>query len=321
MAISPTEAQATTEHRARQRPLLTLKDIAWLAYVYPLRWLSLLMPAEAVRGIGRLAEPLSQLLTLRDKARMEAALRRAYGHGPAEEELRQIARRWVAMSVRWSFGRLARTHARSAEGYYRVQLRGLDKVKLALAGGRGAIIASGHFVATGLLREALTAEGFRLLVVVAGKRLDWALGRLGVRFVGPRLRLGSPKPPEETVRVDDRDCTLKIAGHLRAGGLVFIMIDASVATNVTRRPFLGGHLGFSIGFLEIARQMGCPVIPAFPAGDGRSFTLNFEEPLELSPASSREEFADLNIRPLVSWLESRVIEYPDQWAPWLLIEP
>ena len=318
---SPGHCRGFTEFPERKRPLITIKDVAWLLYVYPLRWLSSVIPARAVRFLGRMAVPLCQLVTRRDKERMVTILRRALGSEPSEAELRHISRQWVSNGVRRSFNRLTRKASESAMRGYRVEIRGLEHLKEASGAGSGVIVVAGHFFGSRLMRRALEKAGYPVMGVRAGRPLDWALGRFGIRFVRPRLLPSAAESAGGRVRLDDPDCTLKIVSRLRSGGLVTILLDSPLSRNTLRLPFLGGHFRFSTGFLEIARHTGCAVIPALSGVDGSAFTVAFLEPLRLLPAPAREDFVSANLPTLVSTLESWVLQYPDQWESWLSLEP
>ena len=321
MSGSPTTGPAPMVVPRRRRPLVTVKDFAWLLYVYPGRWIASILPAGAVRLAGRITELLCQFLMRQDKKKTVARLARALGPEVSERELRRIARTWAANGVRYAFHRLARKRSESSARHRRVEVRGLEHLQEAVAAGHGAILVSGHFFAGRLIRPALAELGYPAMGVRGGRLREWGLGQLGKKLVQPELRRVWGDGNRDHVLVDDPDCVLKIVKRLRSGGLVSLRLDVPFSRNVVERPFLGARFRFSTGFLEIARQTGCAVVPVLAVSAGSTFAVSLDPPLRLRPAATREDFISESLPLLVSRLEFWIRQYPDQWEPWLSLEP
>lgn len=298
----------------RRQPLATVKDICWLLYLYPLRWIVAQLPAGGVDWLCRMVTLLCQVPTRGEKRRMAVAGARALGSQRSRSELRAISRRWVANSVRQAFDDLL--YARSAHSMreFKVNVCGLKHLEKANAAGKGVIVLSGHFFATRAAQRYLAERGYLWLSVVGGQASEWK--RTGTGLAQARRRTIGGKPLE-AVSIRDPACLPKIVQRLRSGGLVSIRLDSPIAQNAVWHPFLGKPSRFPTGFLEIVRRTGCALLPMLATGDARGLTIRFDEPAQMVMAPTRDEYAAANLPPLAAKLESWVVEYPDQWEPWL----
>lgn len=119
----------------------------------------------------------------------------------------------------------------------------------ALAGGRGAIVAAAHFGNFELGGRVL-ARRCRLLDVVKplhNRRIDHWLQR-------ERERHGIA-----TVTVDS--AAPAVLAHLRAGGVVSLLLDQDAGAGGVRIPFLGREASAWPGAARFSLQVGCPVVP------------------------------------------------------------
>jgi len=126
---------------------------------------------------------------------------------------------------------------------------GWEAVDRALAGGRGAIVASAHLGNFELGGRVLAAR-YRLLDVVKplrNRRFDrWLQAQRRRHGIG-------------TVTVDG--AAPAVLAHLRAGGLVSLLLDQDAGAGGVRIPFLGREASAWPGAARISLQTGCPVIP------------------------------------------------------------
>lgn len=118
----------------------------------------------------------------------------------------------------------------------------------ALAGGRGAIVASAHLGNFELGGRVLAAR-YRLLDVVKPMRNP----RFGAWLDRERRRHGIG-----TVAVDG--AAAAVLAHLRSGGLVSLLLDQDAGAGGVRVPFLGREAAAWPGAARFSLQTGCPVV-------------------------------------------------------------
>jgi KDO2-lipid IV(A) lauroyltransferase len=122
-------------------------------------------------------------------------------------------------------------------------------LEAALAGGRGAIVASAHLGNFELGGRVLAAR-YRLLDVVKPMRNrrfgDWLERERGRHGIG-------------TVTVDG--AAPAVLAHLRGGGVVSLLLDQDAGAGGVRLPFLGREASAWPGAARFSLQTGCPVVP------------------------------------------------------------
>ncbi len=179
---------------------------------------------------------------------------------------------------------------------------GLEALRSARAQGKGAIIVSGHFGQWEAIRSVLSAQGMPAGAVYRPQTNRHYQRRLlaGIEAGGlPILPTG-------------RAGTKALVSHLRAGGLVAILLDEKTADGA-RLPFLGHDALTSLAAARLALKFDVPMVPAYgtrtgPAGN--TFEVDFEAPIPPSdPETMTQAFNDS--------LSARIRETPDQWY-WLL---
>jgi lauroyl/myristoyl acyltransferase len=312
---------ADREGRASRRPLVKIKDLLWLAYLYPLRFLAATLPAGALYLIGRLVEPLYQVIARKKRREVLRYLTQASGPGFPAADLAETARRFIANAVFRVFDDLILHKLAAHNRLTCSELRGLEHLKKALAEGRGAIIVSGHFYASRVAKRYLAEIGYPMMSVRHSQPPDPAMGRLGERFLQPRYIQFLHGVIRDEVLLQDPDCVLKILKRLRAGGLVNIHVDAVFSPHAVSLPFLRTYWSFPTGFLRIARLSRCALVPMLCLGDSRRLTIIFDEPIDLDYGLSEDQFVSVNLPKLVDKLQSQILQYPDQWDAWLDYEP
>lgn len=302
-----------------ERPLIAGKDLLWLAYLYPLRFLAAILPSGAVRLTGKIIEPLCQLITWRHKRHLRARLAQALNRDPFDPEVRRIACRYISNAVMRVIDDLIMDRLLADSRQVHVRLRGLENLDRVSAAGSGAIVVSGHFYAIRLAKRYLAKIGYPMLTVRNQVPRDRAAGRLGRRFLEPRYVNFLHGVIRDEVFIQDEECSFKIFKRLQLGGLVNIHFDAPYSQITAEYPFLGTRHKFSAGFLRIAKLSGSAVIPMLCVGNSEDLTILFEEPLCLETTSNKDALVAMNLPKLVKILETQILEHPDQWEPWIHI--
>lgn len=309
------QAALSSPSRTGRVPLLTLRDLSWFLYLYPIRLLSAAGPAA-------LLYPLARIVPLYARKRCESAARRmlaASGSGITSDQAPAIARKFLANSsvrmlddllLSWpSFpGRL---NCRGIEG--------IHHLTQAISSGRGVILLSAHFCANHVAKRYLSTKGYPMLTVRDQlDEGDW-WGRFGRRILAPRRLAFLRSIMDEAVYMQDPGFTLKILRTLRSGGLVDLHFDGQSGTRSTPGTFLGAPRRFSTGILDLVRLSGCAVIPMLCLGRAAAFRIIFNPMLDIVRAPDRKEFVRANLPAFVQAIEEQLRTCPEEWEQWMSI--
>lgn len=178
---------------------------------------------------------------------------------------------------------------------------GLATLEEAQAAGKGAIVVSGHFGQWEAVRAVLKARGLETGAVYRPQSNRHYQRRLlaGIEAGGlPILATG-------------RVGTKALVRHLRAGGIIAILLDEKYAEGM-RLPFLNHPALTSLSAAQLALKYDLPMVPAYGTrmGDGGEFSVEFETAIPHTDAQTMTQaFNDS--------LSARVMARPDQWY-WLL---
>jgi KDO2-lipid IV(A) lauroyltransferase len=199
-----------------------------------------------------------------------------------------------------------------------VEIDGAGHLEAARAGGRGAVVCSGHFLATRLARCWLAAHGMPMQPTRKGTLPARRVGRWGRRVLQPAYERFLRELIGDEILVTEGGSTLRILRHLREGRVVFAHLDTTFATRSRTYPLLGRPKVFGAGLLEMIYLTRAPLVPVAFAGDWRRLRIQFSEPLALAEAQDRESFVRDNMPRLAATLEGLISQRPDQWEYWVL---
>ncbi|HEV2202156.1 MAG TPA: lysophospholipid acyltransferase family protein [Bryobacteraceae bacterium] len=297
-------------------PIVTVADLLWFFYLYPLRTLSAFGPPGLIHSIGSLALPFVQL---RARKRREKVMRRmlaAQGVGMTPDRARRTAREFIASSSFRMLDDLVLSRPSCAGALRCTGVEGLENLERGKSGGKGVIVLTSHFCASRIARRYLAAIGYPMLTV--RDRIsdgDW-WGRLGRRILEPRHRELVHAVMGEVVFVQDPGCTLEILRTLRSGGLVNIHFDGRSGIKNTRWLFLGVPRSFSTGIFDLVRLSGCSVVPMLSLGKSTAFRVIFSPPLDVVEVAGREAFMRANLPAFVGAIEKQIQDHPGEWEQW-----
>ena len=178
----------------------------------------------------------------------------ALGPGVPSSRLKLIARRFVANFV-WRAGDDLLLLRDPAPTRCRL-FQGGEHLDAALATGKGALLVSLHWYAGRAATRYLAAAGYPVLTIRNAKPPDLLMGRLGERILQPRYNRLLHAVIRDEVFIQDRECSLKILGRLRSGGIVDLHCDAPFSQSLIERPFLGQSFPFPAGMFHLARTSG-----------------------------------------------------------------
>ena len=189
-----------------------------------------------------------------------------------------------------------------------MQVRGLEHLQQALAGGKGVIFFSAHLGPFDYLIQWLAIQGYEVTIPVehlADRRVLELVLRLrrskGIQYV--------PLGGSAALRA--------MLQTLRKNQIVMITADRAVQGESALVPFFGAPARLPLGIAELAQRTGAPVLGGFGWRSERR-----EEPRlvgEIVPVSSALPPEQRNqIEPLqqsiVSCMERFIGAHPDQWV-------
>jgi KDO2-lipid IV(A) lauroyltransferase len=263
------------------------------------------MPEEAAAGLGRRCGRLAGALLHGRWDTVLGNLRRAYGEQLPDRELRALARRnfehYGESAV--EFLRLPLLTRENLERH--VEFRGEERLREALAQGRGAIVLCGHYGNWDLTAVAQALRGMQAHVISKEARVRalnevWMTVRRekGVAFLPPS------------------DSSFAVVRALKRGGTVVVVMDQ-------HRPHAEGVVARFFGLpastlrtaAVLALRLGCPVLPieGYRAARGRH-RIEIGAPIPVRQGRDPEDSVLLTTQAYNDAIEGIVRRHPEQWA-------
>lgn len=179
---------------------------------------------------------------------------------------------------------------------------GWETLDRALAGGRGAIAATGH-IGNFELGGRVLAQRYPLLDVVKTQRnvpfdryLQEHRLRYGIRTV----------PVQQSGRA--------VLAHLREGGLVTLLVDQDAGKTGFVTDFLGLPASTWPGAAKISIRTGCPVVPvAILRNEDQTHALHVGEALNPQGLQDREKDIREFSGRISAAVERFIWDHPEQW--------
>ena len=235
----------------------------------------------------------------------------AYVLPEATEAERQYYAREVVVNLLKGYYELLRLHATSPAAALRmVDLHGLANMHGALERGMGALVVMPHMGNHSLLSEPAAARIGRPIMVVVERVSHPAVQDL---FTSLRRR-----KDVEVVEIS-RQITRTIIGALRAGKVVVLLCDRTVASATVEVEFFGAPARVPSGPATLALRTGAPLLPtyAFRQPDNRS-TVVIDPPLLLETDDALQRNVQRTTQAIMRIFEGYIRRRPGQW---LLTEP
>jgi KDO2-lipid IV(A) lauroyltransferase len=183
------------------------------------------------------------------------------------------------------------------------EVAGLDHLREALAGGRGVILLAAHMGNSALVPVRLAQMGFRISVVSRKARM-----MPEEFFVNGFKSYGV----ESIMANDGIQAYRSIVAALRAGGIVFLMLDQgarSINDGIIVR-FLGKDVPMPVGPAHLAKGSKAAVLPVTTTAAEPVWRFVIEPPV----ASLHESGFENGTRTLVGIVERQIREYPQFWT-------
>lgn len=289
--------------------LITLKDLCWLAYLFPGRALSRLSPdlIMALQGPGAwMAKRFARTQHYRLTERLRIA-------GLREVEIKRIIDHYLHRAVGRALSDLVLDAVATDLCADRITIEGIEYLHAAQALSSGVLLVSGHFFASRLAKQVLRKRGMPVVSIRHPAPPDPAIGRIGRRWIQPRYMRFLHQVIGDEVFVQAPDSSIKILQRLRAGELVNIHIDSPFASHSVRKSFLGRHQIFTTNFIRLARLADSPILPFFFRGDHRRLHICFEPHLEPSGEP------DAILGTILTRLQQEVMSYPSEYELWIML--
>lgn len=186
-----------------------------------------------------------------------------------------------------------------------VVVEGLDRLRVALAPGNGAILISAHVSSVAFAAQALALaeRGGTVAVepIEPPKLLD-----LMLRVRGSHNLTFSPLGPS---------LFAELSATLRRGEIAFLVVDRDVSGGGVPIPFFGRETPLPIGPALLARRTGAPILPAYVSRrpDGRLQGI-IGDPLEIAWTANRRPDLVRITTMVTARLEYHIARYPEQWT-------
>jgi len=187
-----------------------------------------------------------------------------------------------------------------------VKVEGEERLREALAKGKGALVLTAHLGNWDLLAGALALRGFPISLI---SKISHS-GAVNDIWMGYRERLG--------IRIfAGRNMARGILGHLRQGGVVgFVLDQNALPGDGVFVPFFGRPACTLSSLAVIASRTGAPVIPihAWREGDGHRVLVG--EAIEAPGVPQGDEGVLIRTAAYSRWTEEVIRLHPGQWT-WL----
>jgi len=298
-----------------KRPWITSQDIVAWVYLYPVRWVSRLIPVNALLWLAdRLAIPYARLRKGRTTTVTQRMASNFKGRTPpATPEI--MAREFICQDVRKGVDDLVMSRLDPDELGKRATITGMEHLDNALADGKGVIVISAHFHANRLAKYYLRRIGYSLMSIRNRMPGNTATGRFGRRFLVPAYGRFLNDIVEDETHTQDKGLGAKLLQRLRENGIINVHIDAAISSEWFWIPFLNEERPFAGGFLRIAALTGAPLVPMHCLGNTSGFEIIFDAPIRYTGKPAPEEFT-AQLMSMVGLLESWILAHPTEWELW-----
>lgn len=185
------------------------------------------------------------------------------------------------------------------------EIEGLEHLEAAMAGGKGAIMMSGHIGNFSLVGQLAAILGYKTAVVAEDIQptimynfINRMRGHFGLKLI----KVGSAQ-----VRIVYR--------HVRDGGLLALAADRDVGDTGMMVQFFDAITEMPEGHVVLAMRLGLPLIPAFtwrlPNNKSKAIVC---PPIELQKTGNYDADLQANLRKTTCLLEEMILKAPDQWV-------
>jgi len=262
-------------------------------------------------GRGLFTRGIAEFLYRVVWVRRQVALRniaRAFGEKYSQAEREAIARDSYRIAVDTVVeGFSIFSHGGPDALVARIRIDGIDRLKKALAGGKGAICVSSHYGPFPFMGSAFAANGIKDFGFLYRLPSNTAVADRFDRWI----RMAGFRNIEDHPKTEAVKRVLRVLG---AGGTVCILIDQHFPAGV-EVPFFGNPAKTGVGAAVMAARSGAPIVPIhirnIQAPDAK-YLIEVDEPFP-PPASTSAEDLKACMAALTLRVEEWIREDPRQW--------
>lgn len=265
------------------------------------------LPATARPRIAWFTDRVSYLLLRGYRKRMHDALERSMGAElPSHAERRAVVRgawRNFAYAFVEAFATL---FMKRDELCARIEIKGEERLREALARKKGVIALSAHFGNFIMIGPRLVAQGYDFSVVIKLPREKRFASLQNAYCARAGVTVIPTRPKHQSVA--------RIIAALRRNEVVLVIPDEFKTTGV-EVSFLGRRVPAPKGPVTIAQRTGAAVLPVFMVRDAHDrLTLHVEPEVRFVQTEDHEEDLRVNAARFVREIEKMVRQHPDQWS-------
>ncbi|HAK93736.1 MAG TPA: hypothetical protein DCM87_01685 [Planctomycetes bacterium] len=236
------------------------------------------------------------------RAIARANLDKVYGERLSPAAKRRIACRSFVRIFEDALVLLTAAQMPTRLGHRICVVRNEDFLRQATAGGKGAIIVSGHLSNFMVMVGFLGRLGYKIAVLVRP---------LAIR---PAEQVITDLRAESGVRTFDQGrSALALVRHLSSGGITWFSLDQNARTGVLVEA-LGRPATAFAGPVRLARRLDLPIVPAFVRRIGPArYEFDICEPIRLPPGEPGDEEIAADLTRLMKLLDARILARPEEW--------
>jgi KDO2-lipid IV(A) lauroyltransferase len=259
----------------------------------------------SARRIGQLLADLQFRLSWRVRRRCARDLALLLGRPPGDPAVRELLRQAYRVNTIAVLEVLAMFDRRLDDGVLDAQseVEGLERLRAAFDGGRGAILLGAHMGNGALLTARLARAGWPVSVVFRQARMmsagffEQGLALYGIEAI----------PANAGLRA-----YVQMLDALKRGRILFVIMDQGTKATqdgITMR-FLGKEMPMSAGPAQLARQSGAPVLPLLTTAAEPVWKFTIGAPVARIPGAPLESEA----AELACLTEQNILRHPELWS-------
>ncbi|MDF1483837.1 lysophospholipid acyltransferase family protein [Ramlibacter sp. H39-3-26] len=259
---------------------------------------------QRVRVLGNLTGALQYRLAWRQRRRIAHDMALALGRPPGDPSVAPLLREAYRVNNTAVLEILAMFDRRQNEDQLiaHCEVDGLEHLRAAMAGGRGAILLATHMGNAALLTVKLARAGWGVSVVYREARMMSAgLLQNGLEQYGIEGILANAG-----IRA-----YAQMVAALKQGRIVFVMMDQGVQqaeTGLLQR-FLGKDAAMPAGPAQLARAARAPLLPVATTAAEPAWRFEIQPPVPLG-----QDSLESDVERLVRLTEQQVLQRPQLWS-------
>lgn len=262
------------------------------------------MPRRVGHTIARPAGWLLYALSPGLRSALLGNIRHVLGPDANEAQVRALARQACVNIAKSHYDLFHVSRLAPEEIKDLTRIEGQEHVLRALDEGRGVILATAHLGNIDVVGQLPAVYGLPLTAPIWHCKPE----RLFQYWLKLRQSHGLRLIPSDGPMME-------LFRTLKRGEIVALPCDRDFATSVRLVDFFGTPTHLPDGPVRLALRTGAALIPVFTLRlPDDTFLVRIEPPLELSQTGDRDADVIAGMEKLVSAMERRIAEHPEQWV-------